>query len=85
MPIGYNMIIGMQGDVGTTEVYIQAPRYIVGIDLLANNTESCIGWRIDENNCGIDKCIVEKLYSEVEADDLVLLTWKLDQDLINHC
>lgn len=83
LPVGYNTTIAMQGDVGTTEVYIQAPRYIAGIDLCSQNTKVYINWTIStyENP---DLCEVKELYSQVEKDDLALILWKPHQTLINN-
>jgi hypothetical protein len=80
LPAGYNTTIATQGDVGTTFVYIQCPRYIAGMDLTSDKIKKYLGWSAGEYS-GINECAVEKIYSEVETDDLVILTWDVDEKL----
>jgi hypothetical protein len=83
LPAGYNTTIAMQGDIGTTEVYIQAPRYIAGMDLCNNNTKVFANWSISTYS-NPDLCEIKQIYSQVEKDDLVLILWKPHQNLINN-
>lgn len=84
LPAGYNTTIASQYDIGTTHVYIQAPRYIHNMDLLDSSVGVYCGWHLPESD-GIDRCQVTKQYSLLETDDLVLITWDVDQDLITNC
>jgi hypothetical protein len=80
LPTGYNTTIATKGDVGTAFVYIQCPRYIAGMDLTSDGIKKYLGWSAGEFS-GINECNVEKIYSEVETDDLVMLTWDVDENL----
>lgn len=84
LPAGYNTTIASQYDIGTTHVYLQAPRYIHNMDLFDSSVGVYCGWHLPES-CGIDRCQVSKQYSLIETDDLVLITWNVDQDLITNC
>lgn len=84
LPAGYNTTIASQYDIGVARVYIQAPRYIHDIDLLDDSVGIYCGWHLPESG-GIDRCQVNKQYSLIETDDLVLITWNVDQDLITNC
>jgi hypothetical protein len=80
LPVGYNTTIATQGDVGTAFVYIQCPRYIAGLDLTNIEVKKYLGWSAGEKS-GINECSITKIYSEVEKDDLVMLTWDVDENL----
>jgi hypothetical protein len=91
LPAGYNTTIATQGDVGTTEVYIQVPRYIAGMDLAggAKNLETSIRWYATNSLYGINPCSISKIYGKAQSEstatkDWVLLTWEVDQGLINQ-
>jgi hypothetical protein len=58
------------------------PRYVKEMDLLDPKVHVYCGW--DCGLTGIDECEVKKQYSLIESDDLVLVTWKVGQQLINN-
>ena len=53
-PKGYNYIICNYGDVGTSVVYFQIKRYVRGIDLLDENTNFTVYWKL-ENESAVDR------------------------------
>lgn len=53
-PKGYNYIICNYGDVGTSVVYFQIKRYVRGIDLLDENTNFTVYWKL-ESESAVDR------------------------------
>jgi hypothetical protein len=71
--------------VGITEVYIETSRYIGGMDLLDEQVNTIVQWKDSEEIVHSEEdCTVSKIYSIVEEDDLVLITWHPSPALINH-
>jgi hypothetical protein len=84
LPSGYNTTIATQGDVGITEVYIETSRYIGGMDLLDEKVNTIIRWEDSQGVVHSENCATSKMYSIIEEDDLVLITWRPSPALINH-
>jgi hypothetical protein len=84
LPTGYNTTIASQYDVGVSHVYIQTNRYIQGMDLTAEDVEVYLGWQTNTHS-GVNLCQVTKQYSLIDTDDLVVIDWEVDQNLINNC
>ena len=83
LPAGYNSVVAIKGDVGMSEIFIQAPRYINTLDLTDVNVY--INWYVNEELSGRNKCRVEDVYSENTTDNLVIIHWQIDPKLTTEC